>query len=492
MQSYFLKFAEQEQQKLNKDEIQSRYDEYKEKIDRVFVEVCGQTKEIFDKWDSRIKGIEAEQVKVKSALNKAVAEINKLKRSLVSDEELVESLRTGIEECTKKIEETDSKIQELQAIVDEKQKAVDNLTGAIKRESLTVNETDAEEVRLKKEISEMNQEKNNLKEKVNQQNAKIADLTAKKEHLKLYDLREFLNDSALKKNRKAKVENSDDEDEKDDENDEDDENLNESKKEDEEDEEEETVDPHESFPEFTPDQFEDMDIQALKADLSNVEEIRRNKKTPVNMDILNTYRERMKECNAHYIHLKKLSEAIDRVQSIYDNFVSRRMTEFMKGLNEINDYLKEQYYHLSLGGEAQISPISPVDAYTDGVIFRVRPPSKGWREIALTSGGEKTLSSLSLVFALHQYQPTPFYVMDEIDAALDFKNVKMIARFVKQKTTNSQFIIISLRDNMYQAANRLIGVSKINEMASCVVINRMDRNDKENRRKETHMVIMPA
>ena len=366
-----MNFVGQEQQKLNKDEVQSRYDEYKEKIDRVFVEVCGQAKEIFDKWDSKIKELEAEQVKVKNALNKAVAEINKLKRSLVSDEELVESLKTGIEECAKKIEETNSRIQELQVVVDGKHKTVDTLTETIKRETSAVNETDAEEVRLKKEISQMNQERNNIKEKVNQQNTKIADLTSKKGHLKLYDLREFLNDSALKNKKKTKVENSDDEDEKDDENDEDDENLNESKKEDEDDEqEEETVDPHETFPEFTPDQFADMDIQNLKNELSNVEEIRRSKKTPVNMDILNTYRERMKECNAHYIHLKKLSEAIDRVQSIYDNFVSRRMTEFMKGLNEINDYLKEQYYQLSLGGEAQISPISPVDAYTDGVIFR--------------------------------------------------------------------------------------------------------------------------
>jgi structural maintenance of chromosome 4 len=58
-------------------------------------------------------------------------------------------------------------------------------------------------------------------------------------------------------------------------------------------------------------------------------------------------------------------------------------------------------------------------------VFSVRPPKKSWKHIANLSGGEKTLSSLSLVFALHHYKPTPLYVMDEIDAALDFKNVSI-------------------------------------------------------------------
>lgn len=66
-----------------------------------------------------------------------------------------------------------------------------------------------------------------------------------------------------------------------------------------------------------------------------------------------------------------------------------------------------------------------VSTYLQGIVFSVRPPKKSWKHIANLSGGEKTLSSLSLVFALHHYKPTPLYVMDEIDAALDFKNVSI-------------------------------------------------------------------
>ena len=64
-------------------------------------------------------------------------------------------------------------------------------------------------------------------------------------------------------------------------------------------------------------------------------------------------------------------------------------------------------------------------------LFSVRPPKKTWKIISNLSGGEKTLSSLALVFALHYYKPTPLYVMDEIDAALDFKNVSIVGHYIK-------------------------------------------------------------
>jgi structural maintenance of chromosome 4 len=86
-------------------------------------------------------------------------------------------------------------------------------------------------------------------------------------------------------------------------------------------------------------------------------------------------------------------------------------------------------------------------------------------------GGEKTLSSLALVFALHYYKPTPLYVMDEIDAALDFKNVSIVANYIKERTKNAQFIIISLRSNMFELADRLVGIYKTYNCTKSVTIN---------------------
>jgi len=124
-------------------------------------------------------------------------------------------------------------------------------------------------------------------------------------------------------------------------------------------------------------------------------------------------------------------------------------------------------------------------------LFSVMPPKKSWKNIGNLSGGEKTLSSLALVFALHHYKPTPLYVMDEIDAALDFRNVSrsstllewrlrtssecsmltlwqvsIVAAYIKERTRNAQFIVISLRNNMFELASRLVGVYKVNHMVS--------------------------
>ena len=112
-----------------------------------------------------------------------------------------------------------------------------------------------------------------------------------------------------------------------------------------------------------------------------------------------------------------------------------------------------------------------LDPFSEGIVFSVRPPKKSWKNIANLSGGEKTLSSLALVFALHHYKPTPLYVMDEIDAALDFKNVSIVANYIKERTKNAQFIIISLRNNMFELADRLVGIYKTNNCTKSVTIN---------------------
>ena len=100
----------------------------------------------------------------------------------------------------------------------------------------------------------------------------------------------------------------------------------------------------------------------------------------------------------------------------------------------------------------------------------MRPPGKSWKVLSNLSGGEKTLVSLSLVFALHQYKPSPLYFMDEIDAALDYKNVEMLAKYIKTKSMKCQFLIISLRNNMFQLADHLVGVYKTHETTKTVMM----------------------
>ncbi|KAE8542340.1 hypothetical protein D1P53_001114 [Cryptococcus gattii VGV] len=102
------------------------------------------------------------------------------------------------------------------------------------------------------------------------------------------------------------------------------------------------------------------------------------------------------------------------------------------------------------------------------------PPKKSWRAIANLSGGEKTLASLALVFALHVFKPTPLYFMDEIDAALDFKNVSIVANYIQSKTKAAQFIVISLRNDMFELAHRLVGIYKTSNCTKSIAIDNKD------------------
>lgn len=75
------------------------------------------------------------------------------------------------------------------------------------------------------------------------------------------------------------------------------------------------------------------------------------------------------------------------------------------------------------------------------------------------------------MFALHHFKPTPLYVMDEIDAALDFRNVSIVANYIKERTKNAQFVIISLRNNMFELADRLVGIYKTDNKTKSISVN---------------------
>lgn len=144
----------------------------------------------------------------------------------------------------------------------------------------------------------------------------------------------------------------------------------------------------------------------------------------------------------------------------------------MAGFNIIRRKLSEMYKMITLDdGDADLEPNDSLDPFTAGISFRVRPPKKSWKFIQNLSGGEKTLSSLALVFALHAYKPNPIYIMDEIDAALDFRNVSIIANYIKERTKNAQFLIVSLRNYMFELADRLVGIYKTENCTKTVAIN---------------------
>ncbi|KAF7802987.1 structural maintenance of chromosomes protein 4 [Senna tora] len=190
-----------------------------------------------------------------------------------------------------------------------------------------------------------------------------------------------------------------------------------------------------------------------------------------NLDSISEYRKKVSLYNERVEELNTVTQERDDIKKQYDEWRKKRLDEFMEGFNAISLKLKEMYQMITLGGDAELELVDSLDPFSEGVVFSVRPPKKSWKNIANLSGGEKTLSSLALVFALHHYKPTPLYVMDEIDAALDFKNVSIVGHYVKDRTKDAQFIIISLRNNMFELADRLVGIYKTDNCTKSITIN---------------------
>ena len=177
----------------------------------------------------------------------------------------------------------------------------------------------------------------------------------------------------------------------------------------------------EEFPQYTKDELEDMDKNSLKGEIAILEEKTQN--VNVELSVLAEYRRRLEEHTARSSDLQAAVTQRDTAKKRCDELRKLRLEGFMTGFSLISLRLKEMYQMITMGGNAELELVDSLDPFSEGILFSVMPPKKSWKNISNLSGGEKTLSSLALVFALHHYKPTPLYVMDEIDAALDFRNV---------------------------------------------------------------------
>ncbi|XP_034826379.1 structural maintenance of chromosomes protein 4 [Maniola hyperantus] len=218
----------------------------------------------------------------------------------------------------------------------------------------------------------------------------------------------------------------------------------------------------------TSEELEECEVNELRNRLT-AQKARIGENKP-NVQAIQDYRTKEELYLKRAAELDEITTKRNEMRALYDQLRKKRTTDFLCGFNTITTKLKEMYQMITLGGDAELELVDSLDPFTEGITFSVRPPNKSWKNISNLSGGEKTLSSLALVFALHYYKPTPLYVMDEIDAALDFKNVSIVANYIKERTKNAQFIIISLRYNMFEVSNRLVGIYKTEDCTKSVTI----------------------
>ena len=156
-----------------------------------------------------------------------------------------------------------------------------------------------------------------------------------------------------------------------------------------------------------------------------------------NMDIFKTYIEEFQNYQRAVEEYQSVEVKAQRIMLKRDEIYLKRKDMFMKGFRFIEKSLRDVYSSITKTGDAELELYERIDPFSKGINYQVRPAGKSWKQLSKLSGGEKTLSSLALIFALHRYKPTPLYFMDEIDAALDFRNVGIVGEFIKNETKNA-------------------------------------------------------
>ncbi|XP_019430133.1 PREDICTED: structural maintenance of chromosomes protein 1 [Lupinus angustifolius] len=175
---------------------------------------------------------------------------------------------------------------------------------------------------------------------------------------------------------------------------------------------------------------------------------------------------------------KEEKEKADRFNAVKQ----RRYELFMDAFNYISGNIDKIYKQLTksnthpLGGTAYLNLENEDDPFLHGIKYTAMPPTKRFRDMEQLSGGEKTVAALALLFSIHSYKPSPFFILDEVDAALDNLNVAKVAGFIRTKSCEGartsqdaeggngfQSIVISLKDSFYDKAEALVGVYRDSE-----------------------------
>ena len=174
-------------------------------------------------------------------------------------------------------------------------------------------------------------------------------------------------------------------------------------------------------------------------------------------------KERWEFINKQYEDLLKSKEDL---QSLIKKMEKTMEEQFLISFNEINENFSRVFSALFNGGKATLELDTEDDILKSGIEIKVQPPGKKLQNLNLLSGGEKSLTAVALLFAILEARPSPFCILDEIDAALDEANIARYTRYLKNFSQETQFILITHRKTTMEIADILYGVTMVEEGVS--------------------------
>ncbi|MFW6294605.1 MAG: chromosome segregation protein SMC [Halanaerobium sp.] len=239
--------------------------------------------------------------------------------------------------------------------------------------------------------------------------------------------------------------------------------------------------------ELKPDQIEESNlIEINDEDEAEVEakikELKKkmNKLHPINEAAVEEFTE-LKE-RLDYLHEQQddLKHARNSIELVISDIEESMEKMFAETFYQVKEEFAKVFKALFQGGKAELKLSDPDELLTTGVEIHAQPPGKSLKSLSLLSGGERALTAIALIFAFIQVKPSPFYVLDEIDAPLDDVNIVRFASFIKKYAKVAQFIIITHRRYMMTEVDSLYGVTMEKSGVSRLVSLKLDQAEEFN------------
>ena len=190
----------------------------------------------------------------------------------------------------------------------------------------------------------------------------------------------------------------------------------------------------------------------------------------VNLRSIQDYDEKKTRFDGLSAEMESLKRHVRELTSLMEDLNSKKKGLFMQAYDAVDQNFRAIYQQLSGGGEAYMGLENEEDPFAGGLMINAKPRNGKLLRLEALSGGEKSLTALSFIFAIQEYQPSPFYVLDEVDMFLDSVNAEMVAKRVRESSAKAQFIQVSLRKVTLALADHLIGVTRPPSGISKIII----------------------
>ena len=179
----------------------------------------------------------------------------------------------------------------------------------------------------------------------------------------------------------------------------------------------------------------------------------------VDLDAINKYKELKERYDYMDKQISDLTASKAELEKIISQLDEQMKSSFVDSFNKINENFNRVFVELFGGGYAELQLTDPEDVLNCGIEIKAAPPGKIIKNLMQLSGGEQAFIAIALFFAVLQVNPSPFCILDEIEAALDEANVSRFSEYIKKYTGGTQFILITHRRGTMESANRLYGVT---------------------------------